>query len=162
MSMSRMLLVVAAVLTLPGCAAIALPAIAPAAVNAGGSLAKAGTAHTFGGATYRTFSAPLDEVYDATRQTLARLGFSPAEEEGTRAHVTLRTLATDRKVRIDLQPLTPGMTQMRVFVRTEMLGKDVATASELVAQTELLLVPDERQSRGHNGRRANGRARASR
>jgi hypothetical protein len=44
-------------------------------------------------------------------------------------------------VRIDLQPITPAMTQMRVFVRKKTLAKDLATASELLAQTELRLAP---------------------
>lgn len=60
----------------------------------------------------------------------------------------LRLSAIDRTVRIDLQPITGAMTQMRVMVRNGTLGKDLATASELVAQTELVLEPpaDQRQA----------------
>jgi hypothetical protein len=133
------------VLALSGC--VALPVIAPAAFSAGGDLVKAGTVR-MGGATYRTFSLPLSDVYRATRKTLDGLGFEPPVEESKEERVTLRAHALGRTVRIDLQPITGGMTQMRVFVRTETLGKDLATASELVAQTELVLEPpaDQRQS----------------
>jgi len=55
--------------------------------------------------------------------------------------VILYAQGVNRTVRIDLQPITGSMTQMRVFVRKETLGKDLATASKLVAQTELRLAP---------------------
>lgn len=139
MRSSRFAPLLLAALALSGCAALAVPAAAPAAVSAGGDALKAGAAQTFGGATYRTFSAPLVEVYGAVRQTLARLGFSPAEEEIDEENVRLVTTAIDRTIRVDLHPITPAMTQMRVFVRRPPLGKDPATASELIAQTELTL-----------------------
>jgi hypothetical protein len=123
--------------TLGGC--VALAPIAPAAFSAGGDLVKAGTVR-LGGATFRTFSLPLSDVYHATRRTLDELGFAPPEEESVDEHVTLRAHGIDRTVRIDLQPITGAMTQMRVFVRKDTLGKDVATASEIVTHTELQLV----------------------
>jgi hypothetical protein len=131
------------VLAVPGC--VALPALAPAAVNAGGDLVKAGTVR-MGGATYRTFSVPLAELYRATRTTLEGLGFATPEEEMVEERVTLRARGVDRTVRIDLQPITGSLTQMRVFVRKETLGKDPATAMELVEQTGLVL--DQRLTRG--------------
>ncbi len=124
---------------LSGC--VALPAVAPAAMAAGGDLVKAGTVRTFGGATQRTFSVPLSELYAATRQTLDRLGFGPPKEKSKEERVTLYAYGVDRTVRIDLLPVTGEMTQMRVFVRKDNLGKDLATASELVTQTEHTLNP---------------------
>jgi hypothetical protein len=132
------LAVLAVAFALAGC--VAVPALAPAALSAGGDLVKVGTVHV-GGATYRTFGVPLSELYHATRKTLDGLGFAPPEEESKEERVTLYARAIDRTVRIDLQPITGAMTQMRVFVRKETLGKDLATASELVAQTELRLAP---------------------
>ena len=138
--------VLAGGLALSGC--VALPALAPAAVSAGGDLVKAGTVY-MGGATYRTFSVPLSELYRATRKTLDGLGFEPPEEESVEERVTLRARGVDRTVRIDLQPITGSMTQMRVFVRKATFSKDLATASEVVAQTEQVLAPpaDPRQTR---------------
>lgn len=141
---------------LSGCAA--LPVL-PAAVSAGSNIVKAGTAHV-GGTTYRTFSVPLSPLQQATLKTLDSLGFAPPEEETTDDRVTLRARAVDRNVRIDLQPITPEMTQMKVVVRKEMLSQDLATASELVAQTELMLAPQLEQraaQRKANGRRAGTR-----
>lgn len=50
------------------------------------------------------------------------------------------TSAIDRTVQIDLRPITPAMTQLRVRVRMAHLGKDPSTSSELVAQTEATLL----------------------
>jgi hypothetical protein len=147
--------VVVAGLVLSGC--VALPALAPAAAGAGGDLVKARTVRTFGGATYRTFSVPLSELYHATRKTLDGLGFASPEEESVEERVTLYARGIDRTVRIDLLPITGAMTEMRVFVRKGTFGKDLATASELVAQTELVLAPpaDRRQAqRNVSSRRA--------
>jgi len=138
-------------LALSGC--VAAPMLAPAAFSAGGDLVKAGTVR-LGGATFRTFSAPIAEVYQATRTTLDGLGFAKPEEEMDEERVILHVKGVDRSVRIDLQPIAGSMTQMRVFVRKSTLGKDLATASELVAQTEQAL-----ESRGAA---LNGRPRQSR
>src|SRR5438309_537777 len=116
-----LIVVLVASATLSGC--VALPALAPAAMSAGEDLVKAGTVRTFGGATQRTFSASLSEVYDVTRQTLDRLGFGPPEEKSKDERVTLYAYAIDRTVRIDLMPITGEMTQMRVSVRKGNFGK---------------------------------------
>jgi hypothetical protein len=139
-----------ALVALSGC--VALPAVAPAAFSAGGDLVKAGTVR-MGGATFRTFSAPLSDVYHASRKTLDSLGFGPPEEEGNGDRVTLIAQGLDRTVRIDLQPITGALTQMRVFVRKETLGKDLATASEIVAQAEQELIPPEPRQAQKNGER---------
>jgi len=144
--MRRFGLVVALALALPSSGCIAAPVLAPAAFSAGGDLVKAGTVR-LGGATFRTFSLPLAEVHQATRKTLDGLGFPEPEENIVEERVILYAHGVDRTVRIDLQPITPSMTQMRVLVRKKMLAKDLATASELVAQTELRLAPaEERQA----------------
>jgi Protein of unknown function (DUF3568) len=143
--------VLAVVLVSSGC--VAAPALVPAAFSAGGDLVKAGTVR-IGGATFRTFSLPLAEVYQATRKTLDSLGFASPDEEKDEERVILRAHAVDRTVRIDLQPITPVMTQMRVFVRKNTLTKDLATASELVAQTERTLAgAEDRQTRRTAGER---------
>jgi hypothetical protein len=124
--------------SLGGCVALAAPAMGPA-LSAGGDVLRAGAAHTLGGASYRTFGAPLVEVYGAVHRTLARLEFSPPDEEIREEDVRLSTVGIRRSVRIELHPITPALTQMRVFVRGARLGKDPATASEIVAQIERTL-----------------------
>ena len=138
MRMPGLAVTLAAAIASSGC--VAAPFLAPAAMNAGGDLVKAGTVR-LGGATFRTFSLPLTEVRQAARKTLESLGFPEPEEKTAEDRVVLYAYSADRTVRIDLQPITPAMTQMRVFVRKKTLAKDLATASELLAQTELRLAP---------------------
>jgi hypothetical protein len=125
---------IVASLGLSGC--VALPLLAPAAATAGGDLVKAGTVRTFGGATFRTFSVSVSDLYRATRKTLDDLGFGPPQEESVDERVTMYAYGIDRTVRIDLTPITGGLTEMRVFVRKGNLGKDLATSSEFVQQIE--------------------------
>jgi hypothetical protein len=128
-----------------GC--IAAPALAPAAVSAGGDLVKAGAVR-LGGSTFRTFSLPLAEVRAAVKTTLESLGFPPASEQTGEERIVLHAESADRTVRIDLQPITPVMTQVRVSVRKATFSQDPATASELIARIEQKLAPAEaRQAR---------------
>jgi hypothetical protein len=128
-----------------GC--IAAPALAPAALSAGGDLVKAGAVR-LGGSTFRTFSLPLAEVRPAVKSTLEVLGFPAPSEEAGEERTVLHAEGVDRTVRIDLQPITPVMTQVRVSVRKSTLGQDPATASELIARIEQKLAPAEaRQAR---------------
>jgi hypothetical protein len=149
--------VAAAVVTFASSGCIAAPALLPAAFTAGGDLVKAGTVR-LGGATFRTFSVALADLHQATRKTLDDLGFPKPDEEMVEERVIIRAQGVGRSVRIDLQPITGSMTQMRVFVRKETLGKDLATATELVAQTEQALGS---QAEARAARR-NGSARQSR
>ena len=128
-------LVVLAAFAASGC--VALPAIGAAAASGGASsVVKAGTDYTLGGATARTFSAPLNEVHDVTLGTLQRLGVKVTEEEKTPDGVAvLRGEAIDRTVRVTLEPVTSAMTRVTVGVRAGM-GRDRATAAELLVQTE--------------------------
>jgi hypothetical protein len=118
---------------LSGCAAVALPALGTAAASGGaGALVRAGATSVRGGTVYRTFDASLREVHAAVEATLSRLEFPPAGEEIDQEHVTLRTEAIDRRMRIDLQPITPALTQLAVTVATDPWRKDLATATTLV------------------------------
>lgn len=68
-SVALVLLVLGPPVLLSGCATLAIPTVGSAAVGASGDALKAGASYTFGGWTYRTFSAPLVGVYGAARQT---------------------------------------------------------------------------------------------
>lgn len=135
-------LVLAAALATSGCAALVLPVVGAAAVSAGaGGAVKAGTEYTMGGTAYRTFTVPVDQVHDVALVTLKRLGIKVHEEERhERGAATIRGRAYDRGVELTLEPVTPSMTQIQLAVRRG-LGKDRATASEIIAQMERALEP---------------------
>jgi hypothetical protein len=124
----------ATAIALPGCAAVvAVPAIGSAAASGGASaLVRAGSTAVQGGTVYRTFDASLTSVHDAVETTLARLEFPAPDEEVHKERVILSANAIDRHVRVDLQPITPTLTQVSITVSINFWQKDAATAATLV------------------------------
>ena len=59
-------------LALCGCAALALPALAPLLGGGASGAVKAGTEYAKNGTVYRTFSLPFDQAHDAMLETLQR------------------------------------------------------------------------------------------
>jgi|SRR5262245_1230052 len=141
---SLAIVVVASTLSWSGCAAIAIPpaAVGAAAVSGGaGGLVKAGTEYTMAGTAYRTFSSPVKDVYEAVHETFERLQITPTHESFESGEVTIHAAAIDRKLTIKLDPITPALTRMKLNVRQHGIGKDRATASEIIGQVEQRLRP---------------------
>lgn len=119
-----------------GCATLA--ACAPlmmSAVNMGGSRA---VTHTLDGVSYRTFTAPLPRVKDASMTALNRMGIQYAYLEETDHGETITAQATERDIEIKLDSLSPKATRMRVAAKNG-LSRDTATSAEIVAQVEKAL-----------------------
>jgi hypothetical protein len=149
---SRTALVLAPLLAiaiaLPGCAAaVAVPAIGSAAASGGASaLVRAGSTAVQGGTVYRTFDAPLTSVHDAVETTLARLEFPTPDEQVQQERVILSANAIERHVRVDLQPITPSLTQVSVTVSINFWQRDSATAATLLELVTATLGPAPRAS----------------
>lgn len=119
-----------------GCATLA--ACAPlmmTAVSSGGSRA---VSHTLDGVSYRTFTAPLPRVKDASLSALKRMGVEPASAAKSDHGETIIAKATERDIEIKLESLTPKATRMRVTARNG-LFRDTATSAEIVVQIEKAL-----------------------
>ena len=131
-TLSALISALLAALVLQGCATLAAPALASgAASGSSNALVRAGTGWIRSGAVYRTFDAPLRDVHAAVQTTVSNVQFPAAEEQGDDKHVTLRTTATNRQVRIDLLPITPALTQVGITVVNGPFRKDLATATTL-------------------------------
>ena len=104
-----------------------------------GGLVKAGTEYTLAGAAYRTFSASVKDVYEAVHETFHRLEITLSEESFEGGEVTIRGVTIDRKFSVKLDPITPTLTRMKLTVSQHGIGRDRATAAEIIAQTELWL-----------------------
>lgn len=132
-------------MALQGCAALAVPVLGSAAVSgSAGALVRAGAASIKNGTVYRTFDASLHDVYAAVQSTLSHLEFPAPEEQVNQEHVSLRTDAIERRVRIDLQPITPALTQVRVTAVIGPFQKDLATATTVVDLVAEALGPERR------------------
>lgn len=148
--MRRLLLcavVTIAALASTGCAVAGLTggAAAVAALQAStGAAIRAGTEYSLTGSAYRTFVQPLDEVASGVRTTLQRMAMPvQRDEEGEDDRRELVATARDRRIEITLTPLTPATTVLKLVVKRGFLGRDRATASEIIAQTERALAPAE-------------------
>ena len=116
--------------TLAACAPLMMPA-----VNAGGSRA---VSHTLDGVSYRTFTAPLPRVKEASLSALKRMGVESASAAQSDHGETIVAKATERDIEIKLEPLTPKATRLRVTAKNGLL-RDTATSAEIVAQIEKAL-----------------------
>lgn len=130
--------VLALALMTSGCvAAAALPALGLSAMgDVAGAGAKAGIDYTIGGTAYRTFSAPLEDVRCAVLQSFGDLEIDIMEDETSddgRAKISAEAL--ERKITVELEPLTPALTRLKMVVRRGWFGRDRATSAELIEQT---------------------------
>jgi hypothetical protein len=137
--------VLLAAMALHGCAVLAAPALGSAAASgSAGALVRAGAGSIKNGTVYRTFDAPLRDVDAAVRTTLSRLQFPGPEEQLHRERVTLRTNAIERRVCVELQPITSALTQVSVTLAIGPWRKDPATATTLVDLMAEALGPEPR------------------
>ena len=135
---ARLFGLVVVTLSMTGCvAAAALPALGLAAMSdAAGSAAKAGVEHTMGGATYRTFTAPVAEVHSAVLQAFRDLELDVTQDELLEdGRMRVAAEARERHITVKLEPVTPALTRLMMFVRKGWLGRDASTSSELIEQT---------------------------
>jgi len=141
---------------LEGCAVFPLAAVGGAVLSASGSAISKGTEYTSAGTARRTFMSPIDDVHRAVLETLERAGLRLERDEVTDESRRLVGEAEHRTVKIELTPLTPTLTTMRLVVKRNILLKDKATAAELVEQTEGALADDALVETGNDasGRRA--------
>jgi len=108
--------------------------------DAAGAGAKAGLDYTFGGTAYRTFSAPLDDVHSALLQSFSDLEIDITEDETSDdGSAKIAAEAFKRKITVQLEPVTPVLTRLKMVVRRGWFGRDRATSTELIDQTERAL-----------------------
>lgn len=125
------------------CALAALITIAggcaPLAMTAAGIGGSTAVSHVLGGVTYRTFSEPLPKVKGATMAALTRMQIKVDGAERRGHGEVIKAEASGREIEIELESLTPSTTRMRAVARDGLLY-DSATATEIIIQTETLLV----------------------
>jgi hypothetical protein len=117
----------------------ALAACQPLALSLVG--AGAGTAIRYGldGVAYRTFTAPASQVMQASLAALERMGMTLAGTDRFEGGDIIYAQSDKRTISIEVEPISPRATRLRIAARNGGLFYDNATASELVFQTERLL-----------------------
>ena len=99
-----------------------------------------GVSYTLNGYAYKTFTAPLAKVDRAAVTALKRMGIKVESSEKTDKGKIIRAKAADREIEIVLESLSPKTTSMRSAARRNAVLQDRATATEIVLQTEEVLV----------------------
>jgi hypothetical protein len=103
--------------------------------------AGAGMAIRYGidGVAYRTFTAPARAVREASLVALERMGLvldSSATFEGGEL---IYARSENRVIEIEVEPISPKATRMRIAAKNGGLFYDTATAAEIVSQTAAIL-----------------------
>lgn len=128
---ARLATICGAVLLLGGCEAMAITAF--------GVGASTGVAQTLNGRAYRTFTAPVVEVKQATLAALTRMGIKVISSKRVANEEIIIAKAADREIEITLEILSPNSTRMRSVTR-QGLFYDSATSLEIVLQTEKRMI----------------------
>ena len=128
---ARVMIAVALLVNLQGCAAVALTLLS-AGASVGGS---AGIDYTMNGAATRTFTAGHDQLRGAVLTTLRRMAITVKADASTDEGRKIVAQAIDRSVEIELERLTTKATRMRVVVKQGIFFRDRATAGEIIAKT---------------------------
>lgn len=127
----RLVALCGAVLLLGGCEAMAITAF--------GIGASTGVAQTLNGRAYRTFTAPVSEVKQATLAALGRMGIKVISSKRMGNEEIITAKAADREIEISLEVLSPNSTRMR-SVTKQGLFYDSSTSLEIVLQTEKRMI----------------------
>lgn len=127
--MAALLLV--GLLTLPGCALVAVGAVAGAA---------AGTTYTVLGVATKTFTEDYDSVLAALKQALVTLDIKTGDErktedQGKVVTTEIDAFARDLSIAISVERITDKATRVVVDASRKYVVKDSATATEIINQT---------------------------
>ena len=105
-----------------------------AGVTAGTSVA-----YTLDGIAYRTFTASLPQVENATRTALDRMGIKVDSTAKIEQGKAIRATSNDREIEIELEMVSAKTTRIRTVAKQGIFFKDRATATEIIIQTEKVL-----------------------
>jgi Protein of unknown function (DUF3568) len=120
---------------LNGCAAVALTMLGVGAGVATGT----SVGYTLDGYAYRTFTAPLPQVENATRTALNRMGIKVAATAKTEQGKAIAATGNEREIEVELEVISSNATRMRTVAKQGFFFKDRATATEIILQTEKIL-----------------------
>ena len=121
-------------LLLGGCAA------GPVGITLFGIGTATGVSYTLSGYAYKTFTASIKKVNAATETALERMGIQIESREVSSDKIIIKGKAVERQVEVSLEALTPKATRIRTVVMENSVLKDRATATEIILQTEQVLI----------------------
>ena len=124
----RAILLSICLLGLSGCQPLALSVLGAA----GGEALR----YSYTGVTYRTFTASAADVKHASLEALERMGIAFESFDRFDHGELIYARAENRAIEIEIEPISPRATRMRIAAKNGGFFYDSATANEIVAQTE--------------------------
>jgi hypothetical protein len=115
---------------------LGLTACQPLAISVLGAGAGTALRYSIDGATSRTFTASAAEVKHASLEALERMGIAFESFDRFEYGELIFARAENRAIEIEIEPISPRATRMRIAAKNGSFFYDNATASEIVAQTE--------------------------
>lgn len=128
--MARKIVILIAVLILPGCMAVA-----PLVVSGVGS----GATYSFFSTACKTETYPLKNVYRACLQALRIMEIRAYKVSRDEQEISVQAQAGKRKVTLVLETITPATTRVTINVSKSLIFSDKATAEEIIHQMALAL-----------------------
>ena len=121
--------------------AASLSGCVAAVTSAAGMGGSAAITHTMNGITYRTFTSPQAKVRVATIRALERMQIQLVSDSmQNKSNIRFVTAKTsERKIEIQLEPISPNTTRMRVVAKGSGIFYDASTAEEIIQQTKISL-----------------------
>lgn len=101
--------------------------------------ASGGVAYTVTNIAYKTESFPIDKVESATRRALKNMGMVFTGKEKIEDGIRITAVTEGLDIYIDLERITSKSTKISVDARKNLVLKDKATATEIIAQIEKFL-----------------------
>jgi hypothetical protein len=108
----------------------------PLAISVLGAGAGTVLRYSIDGTTARTFTASAAEVKHASLEALERMGIAFESFDRFEYGELIFARAENRAIEIEIEPISPRATRMRIAAKNGSFFYDNATASEIVAQTE--------------------------
>lgn len=124
----RAILLSIGLLALSGCQPLALSVLGAA----GGEALR----YSYTGVTSRTFTASAVDVKHASLAALERMGIAFESFDRFDHGELIHARAENRAIEIEIEPISPRATRMRIAAKNGGFLYDTATATEIVAQTE--------------------------
>lgn len=105
-----------------------------------GAGASAGVSYGFNSVAYKTFTASINNVSTASTKALKRMGIKIESIEKTPGKEVITASSNEHQIELTLEAVSKKTTRVRSVARQGQVFLDRATATEIINQTEKVLV----------------------
>jgi len=118
-----------------------LSACEPITMTLFGVGAATGVGYTLNGIAYKTFTAPIKDVRRASVVALGNMGMKvKSKDKNAEGEEIILATAKDREIEVILEPITKTATRIRTMAKVNSFLMDSSTATEIIVQTERVLM----------------------